>query len=131
MKSGSQRPKNKHKDRRRIEAGRLGEEEAASFLITQGFSVVAKNWRCRLGEIDLIVKKPQEIRFIEVKFRKTHSFGYPEASVTRKKLSHLQAAAEIWLRQQPVIPSRYQFDVIAISLLEPQTPLQIEWIQGV
>ncbi|MBP6944515.1 YraN family protein [Patescibacteria group bacterium] len=131
MKSGSQKPKNKPKDRRRIEAGRLGEEEAAAFLITQGFRVVAKNWRCRLGEIDLIIKKDQEIRFVEVKFRKTHSFGYPEASVTRKKLSHLQAAAEIWLRQQLIIPPRYQFDVVAISLLTPQTPLQIEWIQGV
>ncbi len=131
MKNGSQKPKNKPKDRRRIEAGRLGEEEAAAFLLAQGFSIVAKNWRCRLGEIDLIAKKAQEIRFIEVKFRKTHSFGYPEASVTRKKLSHLQAAAEIWLRQQPIIPPRYQFDVVALSLLEPTDPLQIEWIQGV
>ncbi len=131
MKNGSQKPKSKLKDRRRIEAGRQGEEAAALFLRAQGFMILAKNWRCRLGEIDIIVKKDQEIRFIEVKFRKTHSFGYPEASVTRKKLSHLQAAAEIWLRQQPVIPIRYQFDVIALSLLEPKTPLQIEWIQGV
>lgn len=131
MKSGFQSQKNRHSSVDRQELGRRGEDVAAAFFRAQGFSVLSRNWRCRLGEIDLIVGRGQEIRFIEVKMRKTHAFGYPEASVTPKKLAHLQAAMEIWLRLQTVPPKMYQVDVLAISLLHPNKPPEVVWIQGV
>ena len=110
--------------------GRRGEELAEAFLRTKGFKVLESNWRCRMGEIDLIVAKGEEIRFIEVKTRLTTTYGYPEEAVTKTKLRHLRNCVEIWLRNPRIHPKSYQVDVIAIQLLPGSKP-QIDWIEAV
>ena len=114
---------------RRKSFGRRGEELAAAFLQTKGFRIIGQNWSTRLGEIDLIAERDGEVRFVEVKTRRSHAYGYPEESVTPEKLSHLRRAIELWLRTARTIPRAYQIDVIAISLTS-ETP-QIEWFEGV
>lgn len=131
MKSGSQKPRNDPPDSYRGRLGRRGEDLAAAFFASKGFVIVERNWRCRFGEIDLIVQKAQEIRFIEVKFRTSHYFGFPESSVTSKKLRHLQAAIGLWLRTSSYRPKTYQADVLAISQLSHQKKPDIVWIEGV
>lgn len=110
--------------------GQSGESIALAYLEERGFRLIQRNWNCRLGEIDLIVERGGETRFIEVKLRRTTEYGYPEASITGLKLRHLGRAIECWMNDQTNPPTRYQVDAIAIFApfgFEPS----IEWIQGI
>ncbi len=109
--------------------GKRGEELAARFLEAQGFRILVRNWRCRLGEIDLIVQREQEIRFVEVKTRRGTAFGYPEESVTGLKRLRWFRAIEVWLQSQAPSVSKYQADVISILWRTPEPDIQ--WIQNV
>lgn len=129
MKNGSlSQSINKSEDPRRS-IGRRGEVYAATFLRSHGFTVIAQNWRCLFGEIDLIVKREDEVRFIEVKTRRTRTYGLPQESVTSQKLRHLARSIEWWIAHCHIPPRRYQADVIAL-LLE-QGEWRVEWIEGV
>ena len=116
-------------DRRQIVGGR-GEQLAAAFLQARGFRLVEANWRCPLGEIDLIMERGGQFRFIEVKTRFTQTYGYPEESITKTKLRHLAHAIELWLRTQNPPPEDYQADAVAILVLPDKEP-EIEWIEGI
>lgn len=130
MKNGSPSPSASSSRDLRSDLGRRGEEIAAAFFVAQGFRILTRNWRCRFGEIDLIVQKGVNVRFIEVKMRRTHAYGYPEAAITPQKLRHMQAAAELWLKQASFQPKDYQMDVLAISCVDSRNP-QFVWIEGV
>lgn len=108
--------------------GRLGEDLAADFFIAKGFRVVDRNWTHRLGEIDLIIEREGEVRFVEVKYRNTLMFGYPEEAITGKKLRHLERAIICWLEDQSAPPKRYQADALAITALAGQ-PTEYYWIE--
>jgi putative endonuclease len=82
--------------------GQSGESIALAYLEERGFRLIERNWNCRLGEIDLIVERDGETRFIEVKLRRTMEYGYPEASITRTKLRHLSRAIECWMKAQAI-----------------------------
>jgi putative endonuclease len=114
--------------RRRLGDG--GEEVAAAFLQRQGFRVVARNWHCRFGELDLVVERAGEYRFVEVKTRQSLVFGDPSEAVTPAKLSRLIQAIDQWILRSPVPPTRYQLDVIAI-LWRPGMAPEIRWIEAV
>ncbi len=116
-------------DQRKV-VGRRGEEFAAAFFQSKGFRVIDQNWSCRLGEIDLIVERDGEVRFVEVKMRFTTTYGYPEEAITPTKLQHLARAIELWLRAQPNPPARYQADALAILFRENQEP-DVQWIEGI
>lgn len=110
--------------------GQRGETLAAAFLQERGFYVLDRNWTHRLGEIDLIVARKDEIRFVEVKYRNTLMFGYPEEAVTGKKLRHVERAVECWLEEQTCPPKRYQVDVIAITAIAG-SPVEYHWVEDV
>ena len=110
--------------------GALGERIAGRFLFWRGFHIIERNWRCKSGEIDLIVRRGREYRFIEVKYRTTMEFGFPEEAVTVDKLRHIRCAMETYLLQLKTLPKHYQIDVIAI-LKNSQNKPKIHWVQGV
>lgn len=110
--------------------GFSGEEMAANFLVARGFRILARNWNHRLGEIDLIVERDGRIRFVEVKMRRSLSCGYPEASITGKKLRHLARVIECWLEKQYPIPTTYQVDAISITWLPCHDP-EFCWIEAI
>ncbi len=110
--------------------GQLGERLAAEFLQERGFQVLDRNWSHRLGEIDLIVQRGDEVRFVEVKYRNTVFFGYPEEAVTGKKLRHLARTIECWLEEQTHPPTKYQVDVIAITAVAGK-PMEYHWVEDV
>lgn len=114
----------------RKQKGRLGEEIALHFLEERGFRLIEKNWLHRLGEIDLIVERDGEVRFIEVKLRRSLAFGYPEASITPAKLRHMARAIEMWLCVQKRRPIRYQADAVSVLLLPGANP-DIVWIEAI
>ena len=94
--------------------GESAEEPAYQFLINKGLKPVCRNYRCKLGELDLIMSDHQTLVIIEVRFRKNDRYGSALESVTRAKQSRIIAATHIYLSsQQADRPVR--FDVVAIS----------------
>lgn len=109
-------------DRRRI--GREGEELAASYLKKKGYSVTAKNFTVRGGEIDVIAENETFLVFVEVKLRqKKHTpfFGPPSRAVDGEKKRHLMHAARVFLGRYPT-EKLIRFDVIEIEVGEGENP---------
>lgn len=109
-------------DRRLL--GNQGERNAEEFLFGKGYKTIERQWRSKFGEIDLICLAPggEEVVFVEVKTRHSLEEGYPEESVTAKKLRHMEAAAECFLRERTWENRPYRFDVIAIAEVWPDPP---------
>ncbi len=95
--------------------GAVYEEKAAKYLKEKGYVIVTKNFRCRMGEIDLIARKDTVLVFVEVKYRKTASFGYPEEAVSFSKQKTIRKVAEYFLlSEQLSLDTECRFDVIAV-----------------
>jgi putative endonuclease len=76
---------------------------------------VARNWRCRLGELDLILRQGRTFVFCEVKSRTTDAYGIPAEAVTRQKRARIRRLAARWIEEDaPVRPREIRFDVAAI-----------------
>jgi putative endonuclease len=106
--------------------GAWGEQQAASFLITQGYQIVTQNYRCMFGEIDLIAKDSVVWCFIEVKTRQTSSYGSGYQSVIQFKRKHMLKAALFYLSQAGLMEEPARFDIVSIdfySLTEYQIHL--------
>ena len=99
--------------RRRL--GALGEEAVASWYEARGYEVLNRNWRCREGELDLVVRDGRRFVFCEVKTRTTDAFGAPVEAVTRTKQMRLRRLAARWLEDEaPVHPREIRFDVASV-----------------
>lgn len=93
--------------------GRWGEDRAAEYLRRKGFTIQAANWSCRFGELDLVAEDGVYLCFVEVKLRKSASFGSAAEFVDRRKRDRLRAAAELYLLRRPT-DLQPRFDVIEI-----------------
>jgi putative endonuclease len=99
----------------RHELGRRAEALAGDRLAATGLVVVARNWRCRDGEIDLVATAPGLVVFCEVKARRSSAYGTPAAAVTARKQARLRALAAAWLATTAHPPSRVRFDVVTVT----------------
>ncbi len=87
---------------RRRATGASGEDLVAGYLERKGWTVVARNWRCRVGEIDLVARDPDGVFVVcEVKARRGHGFGEPLEAITYAKVRRLRELAACWAREQP------------------------------
>ena len=98
----------------RRELGTRGEQAAAEWYRSAGYEVVAANWRCRDGEIDLVVRRGRLLVICEVKTRTTTAFGTPAEAVTRAKQQRLRHLARRYLTESGVRYRGVRFDVVAI-----------------
>ena len=116
-------------DNRRKKLGAWGEDLACQYLRENGVNVIEKNVYTPYGEIDVVGEINQSIIFIEVKTRKTSSYGYPEVSINRKKAEHMVNSAMSYMqnRNSPSLP--WRIDVIAI-LVDENKPAKIKWFQN-
>jgi putative endonuclease len=96
--------------------GDIGEDISEIFLIKKGYSILKRNYRCKLGEIDLIAKDNNKIIFFEVKTRTNLNFGYPEESVNNQKVLKLKKLAIFYTVSENIQNHDIQFDVISINL---------------
>jgi putative endonuclease len=88
---------------------------AAAWYEARGYQVVARNWRCRDGELDLILRQGRTFVFCEVKTRTTVAYGTPAEAVTAQKRARIRRLAARWLAEDaPVRPREIRFDVAAI-----------------
>jgi putative endonuclease len=95
--------------------GARGESAAAAWYEDHGYQVLARNWRCRQGEIDLIVGRDHLVAFCEVKTRSSMAFGLPVEAVTREKRARLRRIATRWLEDASVRPGIIRFDVASVQ----------------
>lgn len=101
-----------------IEKGKFGEEVALKYIISKGGIVVEKNYRTKVGEIDLIAKLNGELVFIEVKSRSNVDYGYPSESVNYKKKRKIINVAQYYILHNSLENLSIRFDVIEIYLNE-------------
>jgi len=98
-----------------ISLGRQGEEEAARFLRREGYKVLARNYRTRLAEIDIIARDKDTFCFIEVKTRLSGSFGEPAEAIDRRKQEKIRMAATLFLKGKGLLEAKARFDVVSIK----------------
>ena len=98
----------------RIETGQKAEDLAAEHLRSKGWSVVERNFRCKVGEIDLVMKDGEEMVFVEVRARASGGFGGAAASVDAAKRRKVVRAARVWLAARGW-EGPCRFDVVAIE----------------
>jgi putative endonuclease len=109
--------------------GRHAEQLAEHYLTQQGLRLLERNFRCRSGEIDLIMTDNETVVFVEVRYRKHQSFGGAAASVDQRKQRRLLLAAQHYLQRSNNMERLCRFDVVAIS---PATDGQnnVQWISN-
>lgn len=107
--------------------GKLNENLACQYLQKQGLILVERNFSCRRGEIDIIMRDKDSIVFVEVRYRRHDRFGSAMESVNIHKQKRLTLTARHYLLQTRT-PLNARFDVIAISGIEPNT--SIEWVKN-
>jgi putative endonuclease len=109
--------------------GRAGEQLAADYLQDNGLAVLARNWRCRLGEIDIVGTDGRTVVFCEVKTRSGVDYGAPLDAVSPDKVRRLRELAKAWLDEQRLQGCPVRFDVVSI-LWPPGRPARIEHLEG-
>jgi len=102
------------------ETGFDGEKLAVAWLQKNGYAIKERNWRYKHLEVDVIAEKGDTLHFIEVKTRRTTTYGNPEESITKKKMDNLKAAAEQYQFLHPGW-KWVQFDVLAILIKPNET----------
>lgn len=109
-------------DRRQVR-GRQGEQAAEEFLRAQGYTILARNYRVALGEIDLIMQDRQTLVFVEVRTHSGATFGDPLASVNVRKQRQIAKAALMYLIRNGLMEQEARFDVVGIRWEDEQARL--------
>jgi len=99
----------------RARLGADGEDAAARYLTATGWNVLARNYRVREGEIDLIARRGRVLAFVEVKTRRGHAFGIPAEAVTYRKQARIRLLARRYLQDAAVHAEVLRFDVIEVE----------------
>jgi putative endonuclease len=110
--------------------GRYGEDLAESYLRSQGFTILERNWRCATGEIDIVARDGATLVVCEVKTRRSTAYGSPLEAVGPRKLRRLRELALHWLDDNGVHAPRIRIDVIGI--VQPVTgAAHLDHVRGV
>jgi len=110
--------------------GHFVESMVASYLQQAGLRLLHRNFRCRLGEIDLVVEDRRYLIFVEVRYRATGHFGGPLASVTWQKQKTIRRVAQWYLKRFSHCQNRFcRFDVVGVSRVTAESA-EFDWIQN-
>ena len=112
------------------ELGRRGEQLAVDHLEARGMAVLERNWRCRLGEIDIVARDGGDLVFIEVKTRSNGDYGHPFEAITPIKLARLRRLAIAWCESSEASAARIRIDAVAV-LAPAEAPALIEHLEGI
>jgi TIGR00252 family protein len=100
--------------------GSKWEHAAADYLKKSGYEILETNFRCRIGEIDIIAKAEDTLCFIEVKYRKTSRYGFAALAVTQAKQQIIRRVAQYYLYTHNIADTQCRFDVVAFDAGNPQ-----------
>lgn len=98
--------------------GARGEEIAVAYLKKQKYRIIETNFRCRCGEVDIIARDGKTLVFVEVKTRRTASYGLPQLAVTPFKQRQISKAALTYLSKNRLMEETARFDVVSVFLLD-------------
>ncbi|GAB7388124.1 YraN family protein [Bacillaceae bacterium] len=115
--------------RNKKETGKIGERIAKEFLLRKGYRLIAENFACRLGEIDLIFQHGPHVIFVEVRTRRTLRYGTAQESVDGRKREKLRKVAAYFLSQRSWHHRPVRFDVVSVRLIDGECP-QVEHLEG-
>ena len=96
--------------------GRQGEDIAAAYLGKQGYLILARNWRCPAGELDIVAREGGALVFVEVRTRRGDRFGTPEESITPTKQAKLVEVAQTYLQEHGLADENWRIDVVAVEM---------------
>ena len=99
---------------KRINLGRKGEDISVEFLKKQGYKIIERNYRCSLGEIDIVAKDKNVLCFVEVKTRKTDEYGLPAEAIDGHKQKKLAKVALAYLKEKRIYKQDLRFDVVSV-----------------
>jgi len=102
--------------KQRLELGELGEKLALKKLKALGYKKITQNYRCALGEVDLIARDNDTLVFVEIKTRRGKSIGYAKEAVDARKRRQLSKVALAYMKSNDCYGVKARFDVVAISL---------------
>lgn len=108
-----------------ISRGKSGEEEAVNFLRKQGYKVLTRNYKSKLGEIDIIARDKDTLCFIEVKTRFSDRFGLPSEAVFKPKQRQISKAALSFLKENKLLDKKARFDVVSVMHTQGQSKLDL------
>ena len=111
------------------DAGNRGEAAAARFLRQRGYRILASQWRCRYGELDLVARdRMGVVCFVEVKLRGAGAIALPREFVDRRKQDRLRCAAALYLNHRGLSDAPVRFDVAEVYL-EKDCSLRVEYLE--
>jgi putative endonuclease len=110
--------------------GAYGERVAERFLVESGLVVLERNWRCPLGEIDIVARDGQCLVVCEVKTRSSAAFGHPLEAVSAAKAARLRRLALAWVEARGVRPREIRIDLVAV-LRSAQGPAEVNHLRAV
>jgi putative endonuclease len=109
--------------------GAYGERVAAAHLVDAGMAIVERNWRCDIGEIDILARDGDTLVVCEVKTRRGTEYGTPLEKVTRDKSERLRRLAARWMALNDVHPGDVRIDLVAV-VRPPRGRAEVEHVRG-
>ena len=109
----------------KIVLGKLGEKLAVDFLQSQGYRIWHKNYRTKLGEVDIIAQDKDTVSFIEVKTRSSESKGTAQEAISARKQRAMAKAALVFLKDKNLLDRRARFDVVSIMYTDGEPCVEI------
>ena len=106
-------------------AGRAGEDAALAAYTRRGYRLIARNWRCRIGELDLVLVRGDILVFCEVKTRRGAGLGGGYEAVTGRKRAKVRAVAEAFLQANHAGPRAIRFDVASVALRPAEAEVEL------
>lgn len=121
-----------HRLSHRQALGARGEALAAAYLQQRGYAIRETNWRCRVGEIDIVAVDGGCLTFVEVRTRRGSAFGTPEESITAAKQAKLIEVAQTYLQEHEgeQLPEDWRIDVVAVEIGQRNALKRIELIKN-
>jgi putative endonuclease len=111
--------------RARIDLGKLGEDLAVKKIKQLGYQYITRNYRCALGEIDLIARDGDCLVFLEIKTRKGRPIGYSKEAIDHRKRRQISKVALTYMKAHHCVDIRSRFDVIAISIMNGKAEIEV------
>ena len=109
----------------RLDLGKLGEDLALKKVRRLGYKKIVQNYRCPLGEVDLIARDGDTLVFIEIKTRKSKSIDYAKEAVNDRKKRHLSKTALAYMKSNNCCDTKARFDVVAINLKDGKPQIEV------
>jgi putative endonuclease len=100
----------------RAKLGRHGESLAAAELVRRGYEIVARNWRCQVGEVDIVARRSDVLHFFEVRTRRGREYGTPEESVTPDKRQRMVDVALTYLGERELTDTDWRIGFVAVEM---------------